>query len=278
MINIAEKDRDFLRFLWVTNTEDEDPDIIFYRFKCVVFGLCSSPFLLNGTLQHHLSEYFAENLELLLILLKSFYVDDFLSGKDTKSETWKLCIEVRECLAKAGFNLHKWACSNPQIMNELNKLESKSSEPVVSEREVTQDDSTFAKLSVGGSAEGVNSSQDQKVLDINWNVERDEMYFDFEKLVKFARSLNPTKRNLLKMIASLYDPLGIISPVIITMKCLFQEVCALKELDWDTSLPANFVQRWEKWVNELENTNQIVFARCYFAGFKMNESARTLGL
>ena len=135
-----------------TNTKDEDPDIIFYRFKCVVFGLCSSPFLLNGTLQHHLSEYFSENPELLLILLKLFYVDDFLSGKDTKSETWKLCIEVRECLAKAGFNLHKWACSNPEIMNELNKLESKSSEPVVSEREVTQDDSKFAKLSVGAGA------------------------------------------------------------------------------------------------------------------------------
>ena len=80
------------------------------------------------------------------------------------------------------------------------------------------------------------------------------------------------------MIASLYDPLGIISPVIITMKCLFQEVCALKELDWDTPLPINVVQRWEKWVNELENTNQIVFARCYFAGFKMNESARSLSL
>ena len=96
-----------------------------------------------------MSEYFAENPELLLILLKSFHVDYFLSGKDTKSETWKLCIEVRECLAKAGFNLHKWACSNPEIMNELNKLEGKSSEPVVSEREVTQDDSTFAKLSVG---------------------------------------------------------------------------------------------------------------------------------
>ena len=80
------------------------------------------------------------------------------------------------------------------------------------------------------------------------------------------------------MVASLCDPLGIISPVIITMKCLFQEVCALKELDWYTPLPTNFVQRWEKWVNELENTDQIVFARCYFAGFKMNESARSLGL
>ena len=34
----------------------------------------------------------------------------------------------------------------------------------------------------------------------------------------------------------------------------------------------------EKWVNELENTNQIVFARCYFAGFKMNESVMSLGL
>ena len=44
----------------------------------------------------------------------------------------------------------------------------------------------------GGGAKGVNSSQDQKVLGIDWNVERDEMYFDFEKLVKFTRSLNVT--------------------------------------------------------------------------------------
>ena len=138
-----------------------------------------------------MSEYFAENPELLLILLKSFHVDDFISSKDTKSETWKLCIEIRKCLAKAGFNLHKWACSNPEIMNELNKLGSKSNEPVVSEREIIQDDSTFAKLSVGGSAEGINSSQDQKVLGINWKIERDEIYFDFEKLVKFARKLDP---------------------------------------------------------------------------------------
>ena len=58
----------------------------------------------------------------------------------------------------------------------------------------------------------------------------------------------------------------------------FQEVCALKQLDWDTPLPANFVQRWEKWVNGLENTNQNCFCQILFAGFKMNESVRSLGL
>ena len=121
MINIAEHDKDFLRFLWVDDINSDDPSLVFYRFCRVVFGLCSSPFLLNGTLHYHLRNYFLENPELLKILLKSFYVDDFVSGKDTKPETLDLCLQIRECLAEAGFSLHKWACSDPEIMKLLNE-------------------------------------------------------------------------------------------------------------------------------------------------------------
>ena len=53
MINIAEHDKDFLRFLWVDNINSDDPSLVFYRFCHIVFGLCSSPFLLNGTLHYH---------------------------------------------------------------------------------------------------------------------------------------------------------------------------------------------------------------------------------
>ena len=121
MINIAEHDKDFLRFLWVDDINSDDPSLVFYRFCRVVFGLCSSPFLLNGTLHYHLKNYFLENPELLKILLKSFYVDDFVSGKDTKPETLDLCLQIRECSAEAGFSLHKWVCSDPEITKLLNE-------------------------------------------------------------------------------------------------------------------------------------------------------------
>ena len=56
-IGVHEEDRDALRFLWVDNLEKEDPELVLYRFCRVVFGVNSSPFLLNATLQHHISQY-----------------------------------------------------------------------------------------------------------------------------------------------------------------------------------------------------------------------------
>ena len=56
-------------------------------------------------------------------MLKSFYVDDFVSGKETKPETLDLCLQIRECLAEASFSLHKWACSDPEIIKLLNEKE-----------------------------------------------------------------------------------------------------------------------------------------------------------
>ena len=38
-----------MSFLWVRNLEDEDPEIIVFRFKTVLFGMSYSPFCLNAT-------------------------------------------------------------------------------------------------------------------------------------------------------------------------------------------------------------------------------------
>ena len=58
-LNVAvdEKDRDSLRFLWVEDIRDHNLNIAVYRFCSVVFGLNASPFLLNGTIRHHLATF-----------------------------------------------------------------------------------------------------------------------------------------------------------------------------------------------------------------------------
>ena len=52
---------------------------------------------------------------------------------------------------------------------------------------------------------------------------------------------------MLKIIASFFDPLGMLSPLTIGMKVLFQEVCQNK-LKWDERLPEAFQERWREWV------------------------------
>ena len=57
MIAIHPADRNALRFLWYENIEEEDPDIIIYRFRRVIFGVNCSPLLLNATLHHYVNQY-----------------------------------------------------------------------------------------------------------------------------------------------------------------------------------------------------------------------------
>ena len=57
MVSISEQDRDVLRFLWVDDIKKDPPEACAFRFTCVVFGVSSSPFLLNATIHHHLEKH-----------------------------------------------------------------------------------------------------------------------------------------------------------------------------------------------------------------------------
>ena len=56
-IEVAERYRDCLRFLWCEDVHKPYSKIVVDRFCCVVFGLNASPFLLNATLRYHISKY-----------------------------------------------------------------------------------------------------------------------------------------------------------------------------------------------------------------------------
>ena len=87
-IEVNKEDRDCLRFLWVNDNDilNDDREIIVYRFCRVVFGLNSSPFLLNATLRHHISKYNELDPEFVLKVLESFYVDDLVSGEKSEEQ------------------------------------------------------------------------------------------------------------------------------------------------------------------------------------------------
>ena len=79
-ININEEHRDYLRFLWYRNLKEES--IIRYRFTRVIFGVTSSQFLLNGTVQTH-----AKNVK--ISILNSL-------GKLKSIFMWKILIVVQK--------------------------------------------------------------------------------------------------------------------------------------------------------------------------------------
>ena len=108
MVSIAEEDLDALRFLWTEDVSNPDPEIKAFRFNRVVFGVSSSPFLLNATIDYHLNQYRATNQELVDIILLSIYVDDVVAGARDVNAALKFYHESRGILQDGGFNLRKF--------------------------------------------------------------------------------------------------------------------------------------------------------------------------
>ena len=107
MVSVAKGDRDVLRFLWVDDVLSDQPNLIQLRFTRVVFGVRSSPFLLNATIRHHLEQYRDVQPALVSKLSKAAYVDDIITGANDAH--W-LFEEAKRMLAEGGFNLRKF-CS-----------------------------------------------------------------------------------------------------------------------------------------------------------------------
>ena len=68
-VAIDETRRDYLRFLWLKDTETDNPELLVLRFCHVIFGVNASPFLLNGTIKYHIEKYFHDDSEMAKKLL-----------------------------------------------------------------------------------------------------------------------------------------------------------------------------------------------------------------
>lgn len=69
-----------------------------------------------------------------------------------------------------------------------------------------------------------------------------------------------TRRGMLSVTSSVYDPLGLVSPFILPAKLLIQEVTKAR-LPWDDVVPDAELQSWQKWLSDLPFIEQFKIAR-----------------
>ena len=106
MVSVAREDRDALRFLWVDITAPL-PRLVTLRFARVVFGVSSSPFLLNATFRRHVEGYRLSDPLFVERFIRSIYIDDLTCGSDSEEGAIELYTKSRQRMAEAGFNLRK---------------------------------------------------------------------------------------------------------------------------------------------------------------------------
>ncbi|XP_042210344.1 uncharacterized protein LOC121858198 [Homarus americanus] len=74
-----------------------------------------------------------------------------------------------------------------------------------------------------------------------------------------------TKRGLLAVVSSVYDPLGFICPFTIKAKFIFQDECRRKK-DWDEDIAKQNLHKWLHWLEDLTSLRNFKVPRCYKPG------------
>lgn len=96
----------------------------------------------------------------------------------------------------------------------------------------------------------------ERALGVQWSAESDSFQF---KVVVRERPF--TRRGILSVVSSIYDPLGFLSPVILSAKIILQDLCR-KEIGWDDVIPEEYIQRWRKWLDDLHHLESFKVKRC----------------
>ena len=72
------------------------------------------------------------------------------------------------------------------------------------------------------------------------------------------------------MISTIYDPLGILTPVLLKPKKIIQDLWE-KKIDWDETIPHQLLAQWNAWKQDLENITKILLNR-WFGFHKENDN------
>lgn len=239
-VRIGPEDRDALRFLWRGDARGEKaPEE--YRMTSVIFGASSSPctalFIKNKNAQDYAKDYPAA----AVAIEKNHYMDDYLCSYSTIEEAERVNKEVDFVHRQACFELRGWTSNDKRT---IHTLTARSEEPTVS---------------IGGSSV-------EKALGLRWNVQEDYIGFEVNTRKTSPALLQgnkpPTKREALSIIMSLFDPLGLISPVTTPAKRLMQDTWRFGT-GWDESLPEELQVRWHAWIESLKSLEDLKIPRCY---------------
>ena len=206
-----------------------------YEFKRFIFGACYYPFCVQFTWQHH-ARLHKETYPLgANAVLEHCYMDDLMPSAPTVDDAKDIRKQLTELGDLAGFHIRKWISNEPDVIADIVE-EDLASEIDLEKRELPT----------------------TKTLGVLWAATDDK--FSFRHSLQLD-GFEFTKRNVLRRTASVYDPLGFLSPYVIRSKLLIQKAW-LEARDWDELLPTHHQREWTKWFRELKDLELVKIPRC----------------
>jgi hypothetical protein len=228
-MSVHPDDRDLQRIVWRSSPEEQLKD---YRLTTVMYETSPASFLATRQLAVRGQEEFPKASD---ALLSHFYVDDYLGGAPTIEEDKRTREQITALLATAGFPTQKWCSNNNEALEYI----------PAEERET-------ASLCLLSENDGI------KILGIICRPSSDE--FQFQVQIKNLHCQPITKRIVLSVVASVYDPLGLLGAIVVKCKIFLQRLWLL-QFSWDDPLRSEISSEWKELSSTLPLLSEISIRR-----------------
>ncbi|XP_055522992.1 uncharacterized protein LOC129717172 [Wyeomyia smithii] len=241
-IRIREADKHSQRFLW-RSTPTEKPEV--YLMDVATFGSTCSPasaqYVKNLNAKNHSNQF----PRATLAITDCHYVDDYLDSFKSSTEAQQVAKEVRLIHHNGGFVLRGWRSNNRHVLAELGEVGTAACKSLVS---------AYSELI-------------ERVLGLLWTPHTDELSFSTQMSTEVQMLLSsgcrPTKRQVLRCVMTLFDPLGLLAPFVINGKVLIQNLWRTGA-EWDQKVDDVSFDLWRKWNQMIEFISTVRIPRCYF--------------
>ncbi|XP_073782539.1 uncharacterized protein [Danio rerio] len=239
-VQLLPEDQPLLRFIW-RDMKRADPPAVF-QWQVLPFGTACSPCCATFALHRHARDHSGVNNAVLHSVEHCFYVDNCLQSLPTAEEAKELVDQLRDVLASGGFELRQWASNVPDVLRHL-PAEVRSDSM---ERWLSHDEPGLPEPALG----------------LSWHWGSDTLGYR-SRPVEYKTL---TMRNIYKVLARQYDPLGFIAPYTTRAKLIVQSMWD-KPRDWDDPcIPPDLQKAWTTWESELHWLPHIAVPRPYAPG------------
>lgn len=225
-IKVGKAQQNYQRLFW---RESEEKPLEQYRLTRLVFGLTNSPYTAMRCVRQLAEEAAKEFPEVSRVLQRDIFMDDILCGADNVESAINLRDDLKLVLGGASFKLNKWASNEIET---LFPAHTGQQPPVVL---------------------NFDNTDTMKILGLWWNPTTDTLCYKVQKPI-IPEIL--TKRLILSSIAKIYDPIGLIAPVVIKAKIFMQNLWSL-DLNWDDPVSDKLKSIWSKFVEEMSDLNNF---------------------
>lgn len=218
-----------------------------YLMKVMTFGSKCSPSCAQYVKNFNADQFATDRPEAHAAITRGHYVDDWLGSYDSEADVIRVATDVINVHQQAGFHVRNWKSNSANVLKALGETSTENPQAI--------------NLNLENHAV-------EKVLGMWWSPSDDTFTYSLKYNKENRRILVgaeiPTKRELLRILMSVYDPLGLISHFMVYLKSVLQNIWRTK-IGWDDKITEKQYQAFKTWLDLLPNIETLKIPRCYIS-------------